>query len=79
MVRVTAEASERLMDRPCSGLKVGRSVSVARRAARIRSAIRAELHTVGDKTDGITTSFSQAAREEADSRVWLGVHYPWDA
>ncbi|WP_405453621.1 vanadium-dependent haloperoxidase [Streptomyces achromogenes] len=25
------------------------------------------------------TSFSQAAREEADSRVWLGVHYPWDA
>ncbi|MEU3957829.1 vanadium-dependent haloperoxidase [Streptomyces achromogenes] len=31
------------------------------------------------KTDGITTSFSQAAREEADSRVWLGVHYPWDA
>lgn len=25
------------------------------------------------------TSFSQAARENADSRVWLGVHYPWDA
>lgn len=25
------------------------------------------------------TSFSQAAREAADSRVWLGVHYPWDA
>ncbi|TGB18999.1 phosphatase PAP2 family protein [Streptomyces palmae] len=25
------------------------------------------------------TSFSQAAREEADSRLWLGVHYPWDA
>jgi len=25
------------------------------------------------------TSFSQAAHEEADSRVWLGVHYPWDA
>ncbi|MET8156631.1 vanadium-dependent haloperoxidase [Sphaerisporangium sp. NPDC005289] len=23
--------------------------------------------------------FSQAARENADSRVWLGVHYPWDA
>ncbi|MFJ3222762.1 vanadium-dependent haloperoxidase [Streptomyces sp. NPDC086783] len=25
------------------------------------------------------TSFSQAAREAADSRVWPGVHYPWDA
>ncbi len=25
------------------------------------------------------TSFSAAARENALSRVWLGVHYPWDA
>ncbi|MEU6160726.1 vanadium-dependent haloperoxidase [Streptomyces sp. NPDC047130] len=25
------------------------------------------------------TSFSQAAQEDAQSRVWLGVHYPWDA
>ncbi|MDK9499706.1 vanadium-dependent haloperoxidase [Streptomyces katrae] len=25
------------------------------------------------------TSFSQAAREDADSRIWLGVHFPWDA
>ncbi|MFI1102760.1 vanadium-dependent haloperoxidase [Streptomyces melanogenes] len=25
------------------------------------------------------TSFSQAAHEDADSRIWLGVHYPWDA
>ncbi|MBG0830155.1 vanadium-dependent haloperoxidase [Planomonospora sp. ID67723] len=25
------------------------------------------------------TSFSQAAKENADSRVYLGVHYPWDA
>lgn len=25
------------------------------------------------------TSFSQAAHEDGDSRVWLGVHYPWDA
>ncbi|MFF4173047.1 vanadium-dependent haloperoxidase [Streptomyces sp. NPDC001744] len=25
------------------------------------------------------TSFSAAAKEDADSRVWLGVHYPWDA
>ncbi len=25
------------------------------------------------------TSFSQAAQEDADSRVYLGVHYPWDA
>lgn len=25
------------------------------------------------------TSFSQAAREDAESRVWLGVHFPWDA
>ncbi|MEU7281424.1 phosphatase PAP2 family protein [Streptomyces sp. NPDC045431] len=25
------------------------------------------------------TGFSQAARENADSRVYLGVHYPWDA
>jgi hypothetical protein len=24
-------------------------------------------------------SFSDAAREDAYSRVWLGVHYPWDA
>ncbi|MFD9484405.1 hypothetical protein ACFWBX_10440 [Streptomyces sp. NPDC059991] len=24
-------------------------------------------------------SFSQAAHEDADSRVWLGVHCPWDA
>ncbi|SDL02889.1 vanadium-dependent haloperoxidase [Streptomyces indicus] len=25
------------------------------------------------------TSFSQAAQENANSRVWLGVHFPWDA
>ncbi|MGV9597496.1 vanadium-dependent haloperoxidase [Streptosporangium sandarakinum] len=25
------------------------------------------------------TSFGQAAQENADSRVYLGVHYPWDA
>ncbi|MCB5170497.1 vanadium-dependent haloperoxidase, partial [Streptomyces bambusae] len=25
------------------------------------------------------TSFSQAAREDAESRIWLGVHFPWDA
>ncbi|WP_165984970.1 vanadium-dependent haloperoxidase [Streptomyces sp. YIM 98790] len=25
------------------------------------------------------SSFSAAARENADSRVWLGVHYPWDS
>ncbi|MEU5900093.1 MULTISPECIES: vanadium-dependent haloperoxidase [Streptomyces] len=25
------------------------------------------------------TSFSQAAEEDAQSRVWLGVHFPWDA
>ncbi|MER7519921.1 vanadium-dependent haloperoxidase [Streptomyces sp. NPDC126499] len=25
------------------------------------------------------TSFSAAAREDAYSRVWLGVHFPWDA
>ncbi|MDI2128365.1 vanadium-dependent haloperoxidase [Yinghuangia seranimata] len=25
------------------------------------------------------TSFSQAARDDADSRIWLGVHYQWDA
>lgn len=25
------------------------------------------------------TSFSAAAKEDADSRIWLGVHYPWDA
>lgn len=25
------------------------------------------------------TSFHQAAQEDADSRVYLGVHYPWDA
>ncbi|MCL7426042.1 vanadium-dependent haloperoxidase [Streptomyces sp. YS415] len=25
------------------------------------------------------TSFSQAATENANSRVWLGVHFPWDA
>ncbi|WP_407837976.1 vanadium-dependent haloperoxidase [Streptomyces sp. DSM 116496] len=25
------------------------------------------------------TSFSAAGREDADSRIWLGVHYPWDA
>ncbi|QES32674.1 hypothetical protein DEJ48_04010 [Streptomyces venezuelae] len=25
------------------------------------------------------TSFSQAAKEDAQSRVWLGVHFPWDA
>ncbi|MCY0933139.1 vanadium-dependent haloperoxidase [Streptomyces sp. H34-S4] len=25
------------------------------------------------------TSFSAAAKEDADSRVWLGVHFPWDA
>ncbi|WP_282793578.1 vanadium-dependent haloperoxidase [Streptomyces sp. CC224B] len=25
------------------------------------------------------TSFRQAARENADSRIYLGVHYPWDA
>lgn len=25
------------------------------------------------------TSFSQAARESAQSRVWLGVHFPWDS
>ncbi|MBW8801035.1 MAG: vanadium-dependent haloperoxidase [Streptomyces sp.] len=25
------------------------------------------------------TSFRQAAQEDADSRVYLGVHYPWDA
>ncbi|ORT57413.1 hypothetical protein BKD26_24440 [Streptomyces sp. CB03238] len=25
------------------------------------------------------TSFSSAAREDAYSRVWLGVHFPWDA
>ncbi|WP_175409826.1 vanadium-dependent haloperoxidase [Streptomyces sp. TRM64462] len=25
------------------------------------------------------TSFSEAAREDAYSRVWLGVHFPWDA
>ncbi|MFK0235349.1 vanadium-dependent haloperoxidase [Streptomyces vinaceus] len=24
-------------------------------------------------------SFSAAAKEDADSRIWLGVHYPWDA
>ncbi|MCJ0872606.1 vanadium-dependent haloperoxidase [Streptomyces sp. AP-93] len=25
------------------------------------------------------TSFSAAAKEDADSRIWLGVHFPWDA
>ncbi|MGR6918676.1 vanadium-dependent haloperoxidase [[Actinomadura] parvosata] len=25
------------------------------------------------------TSFAQAAQENAQSRLWLGVHYPWDA
>jgi hypothetical protein len=25
------------------------------------------------------TTFDQAAAENAESRVWLGVHYPWDA
>ncbi|WP_394437301.1 vanadium-dependent haloperoxidase [Streptomyces sp. SGAir0957] len=25
------------------------------------------------------TSFGQAAREDAQSRIWLGVHFPWDA
>ncbi|MGK5633059.1 vanadium-dependent haloperoxidase, partial [Streptomyces sp. URMC 123] len=25
------------------------------------------------------TSFRAAARENADSRIWLGVHFPWDA
>ncbi|MEU8433507.1 vanadium-dependent haloperoxidase [Streptomyces sp. NPDC029216] len=25
------------------------------------------------------TSFTAAAKEDADSRIWLGVHYPWDA
>lgn len=25
------------------------------------------------------TSFSAAAKEDADSRVWLGGHFPWDA
>ncbi|WP_327309889.1 vanadium-dependent haloperoxidase (plasmid) [Streptomyces sp. NBC_01298] len=25
------------------------------------------------------TSFSAAGKEDADSRIWLGVHYPWDA
>ncbi|MFF7438915.1 phosphatase PAP2 family protein [Streptomyces sp. NPDC008122] len=25
------------------------------------------------------TSFSAAAREDANSRIWLGVHFPWDA
>ncbi|WP_371617148.1 hypothetical protein [Streptomyces sp. NBC_00454] len=25
------------------------------------------------------TSFSAAAKEDADSRIRLGVHYPWDA
>ncbi|WP_407840652.1 hypothetical protein ACE1OC_36850 [Streptomyces sp. DSM 116496] len=25
------------------------------------------------------TSFGAAAKEDADSRIWLGAHYPWDA